>query len=443
MGTIQGTNIYAEITNFTSDCPNSLRVLRHNKIHFLPFTQELPSTSEQAESRSHLTIQVQDQTLYVKLSEIEKKIEDGKSFIQAVDRGQRRCDMSSRLAPWAEASNISNEEKKERERIKEQITAYFVDQTQAALFDLRKVSTPPPGIESLQNLKNIRVISEEPEKILSQLEKLKSLENLTLFSTKINTYPQGLEKIPSLTSLNLNSIQLDSLPPSIGKLKNLTYLILFNNQLTALPKEIHSLSRLKELNLSYNKIKRLPDGIERLNQLSALLLDNNELETIPKEISTLQKLERLELSYNPFTKLPAEILTLPPKTAVTIRGHQLSQKNLLDLDVQIEQRKQENLQIPQITLGSSARKPPAERIVELPLATLLKIASVDKILDFLSRESKTSKRTESLLGVLFEDDKKRIDEEKKAMVDQEKTPEEVQAFEREEYKKLIESLNFS
>jgi hypothetical protein len=109
-----------------------------------------------------------------------------------------------------------------------------------------KITSLPPSIGRLQNLKDLD---------------LKSTEYLS-------NLPEETGDLTSLTKLNLSFVWITSFPPSIGRLQNLEYLDLsYTKCLSSLPEEIGNITNLEDLNLSNSGIKWLHDSFERLKGL--------------------------------------------------------------------------------------------------------------------------------------------------------------------------------
>ncbi|CAH1416312.1 unnamed protein product [Lactuca virosa] len=126
----------------------------------------------------------------------------------------------------------------------------------------------------LQHLRHLTFKGCIPE-VPIDLDQLKCLEELTLYSTHIKCLPDSVCMLKHLKSLNLIDCQhLEELPENLGWLEN-----------------------LEGLRLSSTIIRRLPDSICMLMHLKCLLLDTCEfLEKLPEDIGQLECLEELNLT---------------------------------------------------------------------------------------------------------------------------------------------------
>jgi len=125
-----------------------------------------------------------------------------------------------------------------------------------------------------------------------------------LYNRRLTTIPPEIWNLTNLKELILEYNELTTLPPEIGNLKKLERLWLNDNLLTTLPKEIGNLKNLEVLILEYNELTTLPPEIGNLKNLEGLYLDHNKLTTLPPEIGNLKNLKWLYLRDNPNLKIP-------------------------------------------------------------------------------------------------------------------------------------------
>ncbi|XP_023730868.2 disease resistance protein RPV1 [Lactuca sativa] len=126
----------------------------------------------------------------------------------------------------------------------------------------------------LQHLRRLTFKGCIPE-VPNDLDQLKCLEELTLYSTNIKCLPDSVCMLKCLKSLSLIDCQhLEELPENLGWLEN-----------------------LEELNVSSTILRHLPDSICMLIHLKCLLLDSCKfVEKLPEDIGQLECLEELNLT---------------------------------------------------------------------------------------------------------------------------------------------------
>ncbi|CAD5115305.1 DgyrCDS4293 [Dimorphilus gyrociliatus] len=147
---------------------------------------------------------------------------------------------------------------------------------------------------------------------------MKNIQSLDLSKNFLTTLPPALTDLSNLKLLNVNSNELEKLPTSICNLSRLNSLDISNNKLSILPENIGNLKRLKQLLCSKNRLQNLPFSICNLFKLHTLDISNNELSSLPNDMASLigiksahsyRKLhiDGLWLHGNPLTQPPPQI----------------------------------------------------------------------------------------------------------------------------------------
>ncbi|KAL4586148.1 hypothetical protein LXL04_010780 [Taraxacum kok-saghyz] len=173
----------------------------------------------------------------------------------------------------------------------------------------KKLANVSGSICGLQLLKHLTFTGCIPE-LPNDLDKLKCLEDLSLFSTHIKCLPDSICMLKHLTSLKLFDCQhLKELPENLGWLENLEELRLSSTSIRRLPNSICMLIHLKSLALkSCGLLEKLPEDIGQLESLEWLILTKCEsLGDIPNNICKMKCLRYFHLSYcSQVQKLPEE-----------------------------------------------------------------------------------------------------------------------------------------
>lgn len=142
---------------------------------------------------------------------------------------------------------------------------------------------------------------------------------LKLSENKLTTLPPEIGQLKQLKEIDLNMNWLMSLPTEIGQLTQLKTLNLFLNDLTSLPPEIGQLTQLKKLYFMRNQLTSLPPEIGQLTQLQTLILWDNQLTSLPPEVGQLTQLKTLDLSSNRnLTGLSLEVMNLSQGCTIII-----------------------------------------------------------------------------------------------------------------------------
>jgi Leucine-rich repeat (LRR) protein/Tfp pilus assembly protein PilF len=231
-------------------------------------------------------------------------------------------------------------------------------------------------VDLLDEVKQLKLVIDKDQIGLSDLfvslERMKSLEVLTLTVNIPGPIPAELGDMKSLKELYISGKKITSLPPEIGNLENLETLGLDEMKITTVPAEVNKLKKLKslyiygissldlspfsgcaqinELHLHANNLAKLPDAVMQMKNLkrfcsegnpgidyaqalsslsvlpdlSFVQLKSNKLKALPATVSQLKSLSILDLSSNEFTQIPAELLVLENLNQLFIKDNQLS-----------------------------------------------------------------------------------------------------------------------
>nr|KAJ0213611.1 hypothetical protein LSAT_V11C400172080 [Lactuca sativa] len=178
---------------------------------------------------------------------------------------------------------------------------------------LESVSKSICGLQHIRRLTLDGCILEVPKDI----DQLKCLEELTLYSTNVICHPDSVCMLKHLKSLKLKDVEL---PENLGLLEHLEELILSSTSirrlldsicmlkqllslklkscllLQELPNDLGQLDCLEKLNFLSTCIRSLPDSICMLKYLQFVNLESCQLlEKLPEDIRQLECLEELNL----------------------------------------------------------------------------------------------------------------------------------------------------
>ncbi|MGZ5244569.1 MAG: leucine-rich repeat domain-containing protein [Bacteroidia bacterium] len=171
--------------------------------------------------------------------------------------------------------------------------------------DVRRLNVNLTGATKLpaelQNFPNLQMIylTGNTRKLnwvtaLPELQKLKNLEYIYFQDSGLSTIPPQVFTLAQLKGLAVINSGLSKLPADIAKLSKLEYLILINNRIPALPAEVSGLKNLKVLYLDGNNISAFPPQMANLKKLEELSIAENPINN--EEIKKIRK-------YYPNTKI--------------------------------------------------------------------------------------------------------------------------------------------
>jgi Leucine-rich repeat (LRR) protein len=168
-------------------------------------------------------------------------------------------------------------------------------------------------------------------------------KNLTRLDASYNLISEieGIESLIELGNLNLCSNQISHFPEAIGQLTNLEVLSFCNNNLTEIPRCIENLTNLKQLYLNLNPIREIPDEVGKLVNLEELCLGDSEIKFIPDWIGKLINLQILDLDHTKISIIPEKILNLQKLETVYLAFTNVDEddpviKALLDKGVRVK-----------------------------------------------------------------------------------------------------------
>ncbi|KAJ9556350.1 hypothetical protein OSB04_010964 [Centaurea solstitialis] len=173
---------------------------------------------------------------------------------------------------------------------------------------------------NIEKLISIGQYSEVPK----DLDRLQSLEELTLESTEIKHLPDSICMLKHLKSLNLIRCELlEKLPEDLGRLECLKHLYFTSLMIKHLPDSICMLKYLKHLELyDCELLEKLPQDLGRLECLETLRVEECiVLLDIPNSICRLKRLECFSLfNCKRVEELPNELGRLECLRELDIRG---------------------------------------------------------------------------------------------------------------------------
>ena len=184
------------------------------------------------------------------------------------------------------------------------------------LSKMRRIGPPPPGLDRLASLEDVSLSEWDLAEFPAFLCRLPALRRLRLYDVPIRSLPEEISRLEGLVDLDVRAHQLEALPESLGRLRALGRLHLVGSAyldtdtrapLTEVPESLGDLAGLTVLDLSSNSIRRVPASLARCRRLRYLNLSRNELSDLPELGSSA--LEHLCLSHNRFPSLPAWILS--------------------------------------------------------------------------------------------------------------------------------------
>jgi Leucine-rich repeat (LRR) protein len=181
-------------------------------------------------------------------------------------------------------------------------------------------------LSQFPNLKILFVTSYKFDKYLSELNKLDSLECISLIDKGYIDFPIKLTKHPKIKQVCINRGNFENIPGEIALMQALERLDLTNNKIKNIPKELGQLTNLEKLVLAVNRIESIPPEIGKLEKLQELAVSGNKLDSLPKEIGELKSLRRLNLASNRIKKLPLEIGSLVNLQELILSYNQFSEE---------------------------------------------------------------------------------------------------------------------
>jgi len=144
------------------------------------------------------------------------------------------------------------------------------------------------NIGKITNLKYLRFIECEYDKIPSQIKNLKNLEELEFNYGEISEIPDFVFNLKNLKSLKINMNKLTKIPEKLSKLEKLEILELYGNKISGeIPESLNKLTNLKTFGVSDNK--NIKGKILTNNSLKECYYDENAKLCKPKEVKCAQE----------------------------------------------------------------------------------------------------------------------------------------------------------
>jgi internalin A len=176
----------------------------------------------------------------------------------------------------------------------------------------------PSEVFTLKSLWRLHIAGSNFVEFPDLFNELENLEYLLIYDCPIlERLPESICTLQELKELCVVSSHLISIPTSIYKLGKLEVLRLNQNHLNSLPESLGKLSNLNTIDLSHNKIHSIPSELGNLKKLHSLNLSFNEIVTIPTELSGLINLKEFNLRGN-YNLVSPSILTISNGTEAII-----------------------------------------------------------------------------------------------------------------------------
>ncbi|KAJ2906050.1 adenylate cyclase [Zalerion maritima] len=183
------------------------------------------------------------------------------------------------------------------------------------------LDVPRDFIQSCQNLRDIKFISNEARKLPSSISVAVKLTFLDVSNNRLGQLDHAeLGGITGLLKLNLANNRLTRLPPYFGVYKALRSLNISSNFLESFPPFLCEMESLVDIDISFNSIDSFPEEIGKLQNLEKLVITNNRLAgALPETLTELQNLQHLDIKYNAITGI--NVLTELPKLEILFAEH--------------------------------------------------------------------------------------------------------------------------
>jgi Leucine-rich repeat (LRR) protein len=163
------------------------------------------------------------------------------------------------------------------------------------------------------------------------------LQQLGLQNNPIEIVPSAIARFTNLRKLNFNSNKISKVHESIQALQKLEFISFYKNNLTEIPAGVYKLSSLKEIDLFHNQIEKLEPEKSNWQNLTTLYLSHNKILELPESIGRLASLEGLYVWDNRIGSLPESIGSLKKLKFVRVNNNYLkviptSLLSLVDLE---------------------------------------------------------------------------------------------------------------
>ena len=187
------------------------------------------------------------------------------------------------------------------------------------------LDVPKDFIQSCNNLREVRYISNEAWQLPASLSLATGLRTLDISNNRLEQLEHAeLDKLPNLVSIKMSNNKLRHLPEYFGQYKQLRSLNLSSNYLEAFPDFLCDLRFLVDLDISFNTIQSLPK-IGQLTRLEKLWATNNMLSgCFPEEFRNLANLKEVDIRFNGITNI--NIFAELPNIEQLMVGHNVITK---------------------------------------------------------------------------------------------------------------------
>lgn len=211
----------------------------------------------------------------------------------------------------------------------------LVSLEELSIFDT-KVTHIPASIGKLQRLKIFQVWNTDLVTLPDTFGGLQSLISVTISYSKMTSLPMAIGMIRSLQAIYLNNnVALRSIQ-SLNGLPNLTILSALNCSITRIPLNLPNVSYFY---MSNNKLTNL-NGIQTLgsatNDAKLFSFDMNQISTLPAQIGSTYKLTTLRVKDNKLTNLPSEMYDMKVLNYLDIRSNLFTATKLKDIVVKFK-----------------------------------------------------------------------------------------------------------
>ncbi|KAL6714616.1 hypothetical protein ACLMJK_008041 [Lecanora helva] len=187
------------------------------------------------------------------------------------------------------------------------------------------LDVPKDFIQSCNNLRDVRYISNEAWQLPASLSLATGLRTLDISNNRLEQLEHAeLDKLPNLVSIKMSNNKLRHLPEYFGQFQQLRSLNLSSNYMEAFPDFLCDLKSLIDLDISFNTIRTLPK-IGQLTRLEKLWATNNMLSgSFPEDFGNLTNLKEVDVRFNGITNI--DIFIELPNIEQIMAGHNVISK---------------------------------------------------------------------------------------------------------------------
>lgn len=179
--------------------------------------------------------------------------------------------------------------------------------------------------ENFNLLINLKVLELEDNKISELPEEICEIDlnEIYLSRNNLKELPKSFGEIKNLEGLFLGNNDFYFAPDCIGNLTNLKALHLHGNHISELPKSYENLENIEILYLSDNKLTELPDVIKSWVKLTFLHVEKNQIKILPTWIGNLKALWNVNLSANELVDIPTSIAEINELRFLNLKNNKL------------------------------------------------------------------------------------------------------------------------